>query len=145
MRFSVTTSDKAGAVNIQLDGHDQTFFIMSNIPTIETMSSEQILELKQKINLAHLLLSIAEIQIWGPFRINFAGKPSTRRRPVFTTEPEISKFAQAAVQNAVSAGIVGGYDGKLQPKAKATRAEISIMLLNLMKLEIRFAEIMNTK
>lgn len=76
MRFSVTTSDKAGAVNIQLNGHDQTFFIMSNIPTIETMSSEQILELKQKINLAHLLLSIAEnSQIWGPFRINFAGKP----------------------------------------------------------------------
>lgn len=62
----------------------------------------------------------------------------------FKDQSEVSHYAQEAVAAAVQAGIVKGYDGNLQPKSKATRAEISVMLMNLAKLDSRLAKMIKT-
>ena len=48
----------------------------------------------------------------------------------------ISEYAQKAMASMVSAGIIKGSDGNVNPLGNATRAEVAVMcarLLNLMK------------
>ncbi|NMI07900.1 S-layer homology domain-containing protein [Paenibacillus sp. SZ31] len=57
----------------------------------------------------------------------------------FTDEQQIASFAKEAMNLAVRAGILGGYQGMLRPKGAASRAETSIMLLHLLELEPQLA------
>lgn len=56
----------------------------------------------------------------------------------FTDAAEIGEWAQAAVAQAVKAGIVSGYeDGSFRPDATVTRAEIAVMLAGALGLEAK--------
>lgn len=73
-------------------------------------------------------------------RLVYSEQLPQQRTMEFRDESEVGQYAQEAVAAAIRAGIVNGYDGKLQPKSKATRAEISVMLMNLAKLDRRLAK-----
>ena len=46
----------------------------------------------------------------------------------FADAAEVSDYAADAVSRVVASGIIAGANGKINPKAKATRAEIAVML-----------------
>ena len=46
----------------------------------------------------------------------------------FADAAEISDYAKSAVASVVKAGIIAGSNGRINPLARATRAEIAVML-----------------
>ena len=60
--------------------------------------------------------------------------PATADLSVFADANSVSSYAVEAMQWAVSAGLIGGMDGKLNPQGSATRAQVATMLM-------RFAEL----
>lgn len=52
----------------------------------------------------------------------------------FSDAADVSGWAEEAMQWAVGAGIIGGSNGKLNPKGLATRAEVAAMLMRFCKL-----------
>lgn len=56
----------------------------------------------------------------------------------FTDEADIASWAKTSVKNAVSYGVISGYDdGKFLPKNNVTRAEAAQMLLNTVEIKTR--------
>jgi len=54
----------------------------------------------------------------------------------FADKDTISEYARTAMASMVSAGIIQGNDGKVNPLGNATRAEVAVMcarLVNLIK------------
>ncbi len=66
--------------------------------------------------------------------VNEAALPQTGRAS-FTDMTDAGKFARQSIDAAAQAGLVQGYDGKLLPKGKATRAETVTMLWKLLTLD----------
>lgn len=60
--------------------------------------------------------------------------PATADLSVFADANSVSSYAVEAMQWAVSTGLIGGMDGKLNPQGSATRAQVATMLM-------RFAEL----
>lgn len=60
--------------------------------------------------------------------------PATADLSVFADANSVSNYAVEAMQWAVSTGLIGGMDGKLNPQGSATRAQVATMLM-------RFAEL----
>lgn len=60
--------------------------------------------------------------------------PATADLSVFADANSVSSYAVEAMQWAVSAGLISGMDGKLNPQGSATRAQVATMLM-------RFAEL----
>lgn len=60
--------------------------------------------------------------------------PATAGLSVFADANSVSSYAVEAMQWAVSTGLIGGMDGKLNPQGSATRAQVATMLM-------RFAEL----
>ena len=60
--------------------------------------------------------------------------PATADLNVFADANSVSSYAVEAMQWAVSTGLIGGMDGKLNPQGSATRAQVATMLM-------RFAEL----
>lgn len=60
--------------------------------------------------------------------------PVTADLSVFADANSVSNYAVEAMQWAVSTGLIGGMDGKLNPQGSATRAQVATMLM-------RFAEL----
>ena len=60
--------------------------------------------------------------------------PATADLSVFADANSVSNYAVEAMQWAVSAGLISGMDGKLNPQGSATRAQVATMLM-------RFAEL----
>ena len=63
--------------------------------------------------------------------------PATADLSVFADANSVSSYAVEAMQWAVSTGLIGGMDGKLNPQGSATRAQVATMLM-------RFAELGRT-
>ncbi len=58
-------------------------------------------------------------------------------RPTFTDSAKIGTWAQQAVGQAVQLGIVKGYpDGSFRPDAEITRAEMAVMIIKALALEL---------
>ena len=51
----------------------------------------------------------------------------------FADAAELSDYAKEAVASVVKAGIITGSNGRINPVAKATRAEIAVMLERVLK------------
>ena len=60
--------------------------------------------------------------------------PATADLSAFADANSVSSYAVEAMQWAVSTGLIGGMDGKLNPQGSATRAQVATMLM-------RFAEL----
>lgn len=60
--------------------------------------------------------------------------PATADLSVFADANSVSNYAVEAMRWAVSTGLIGGMDGKLNPQGSATRAQVATMLM-------RFAEL----
>lgn len=60
--------------------------------------------------------------------------PATADLSVFADANSVSNYAVETMQWAVSTGLIGGMDGKLNPQGSATRAQVATMLM-------RFAEL----
>ena len=52
----------------------------------------------------------------------------------FSDKADVSDYAQKAMASMVSAGIIQGADGKVNPKGNATRAEVAVMCARLLEL-----------
>ena len=60
----------------------------------------------------------------------YAGSPyATADLSVFSDSASVSSWANAAIQWAVSMGILAGNNGRLNPRATATRAEVATILM----------------
>lgn len=61
--------------------------------------------------------------------------PATADLSVFADANSVSNYAVEAMQWAVSTGLIGGMDGKLNPQGSATRAQVATMLMRFAELE----------
>lgn len=61
--------------------------------------------------------------------------PATADLSVFADANSVSSYAVEAMQWAVSTGLIGGMDGKLNPQGSATRAQVATMLMRFAELE----------
>lgn len=61
--------------------------------------------------------------------------PATADLSVFADANSVSHYAVEAMQWAVSTGLIGGMDGKLNPQGSATRAQVATMLMRFAELE----------
>ena len=65
----------------------------------------------------------------------YAGKPETKGDLAsFPDAATVSDYAKTAMAWAVEKGIIGGSDGKLDPRSNATRAQVAAILMRYLKL-----------
>ena len=65
----------------------------------------------------------------------YAGKPETKGELAsFPDAATVSDYAKTALAWAVEKGIIGGSDGKLDPRSNATRAQVAAILMRYLKL-----------
>ena len=65
----------------------------------------------------------------------YAGKPETKGDLAsFPDAATVSGYAKTAMAWAVEKGIIGGSDGKLDPRSNATRAQVAAILMRYLKL-----------
>ena len=63
---------------------------------------------------------------------NVAGDSDNSLLSNFTDGSQVSSWAQNAVSALIKAGVISGSDGKLNPQANITRAEICVIINKLM-------------
>ena len=60
--------------------------------------------------------------------------PAAADLSIFADASSVSPYANEAMQWAVSAGLINGMDGKLNPQGSATRAQVATMLMRYAEL-----------
>jgi len=94
-------------------------------------------EVGGKVNGDHITIEVNHFTKYAVFAVGEDGAikmPSTDTKPVLNFSDISGHWAEANIKQAVSSGIVSGYqDGTFKPNQTVTRAEFAVMLMNMLK------------